>query len=330
MSEVIVILVNGEVLTDIHQSSIIDQKKKADLLAEGLLPILRSKLNIALMHGNKPQVGYVLYRSELASHVIHQIPLDICGADTQGATGYMLSQSMINALRRNKSRRSVMSIITQTIVNQDSQDYQKYNREIGPWLDRDRAEQRRQLYGWNIVQKPGYGYRRVVPSPPPLEIVEMEGIKQLTNSGTVVVAAGGGGIPVIADQDGLLEGLEVVVDTDYVASIMGRELEAKIMLMIIEDNVKFSEAGLYLPEYQHLSLEQFLEVEHKTSSDFVKRKIRSVENFLENNGKQVVITTLPELDKTLRKESGLWIGEVSQEEDLTSFVFPELEPAPQS
>jgi len=311
MSETIVILVNGEVLADTKQSTIKDQKGNADLLAEGLLPIFKSDYNITLMHGNKPQVGYVLYRSELASHVLHQIPLDVCGADTQGATGYMLSQSLINTMRKNRCNRSVMTVMTQTVVDKNSQDYEEYNKQIGPWLDKERAEQRRQLYGWNITQKPGYGYRRVVPSPPPLEIVEIDGIRQLTQSGTIVVAAGGGGVPVEQNQEGLLTGLEVVVDTDHVASILARQLEAETLIMIIEDDVKFLKAGLDQPDYHHLTVSAFekLDEEIDTSSSSVRRKIQSIHNYLNNGGHQVIITTLRKLKSTLKKQSGLWIGD---------------------
>ena len=324
MSETVVILVNGEVLAGTVKSTIEEQKKNAYLLADSLLPILKSDINIVLMHGNKPQVGYVLFRSELASHALHQLPLDICGADTQGATGYMLSQSLINALRQHDCDRTVMSVVTQTVVDQDSQDYENSNRQIGPWLDRSRAEQRRSLFGWEITQKPGYGYRRVVPSPPPLEIVELEGIKQLVNSGTIVVAAGGGGIPVVSNQQGILEGLEVVVDTDHVASILARELRAKSLLMVVEDDVKFLQAGLYISEYQHLTLDEFKGIvfEMEASSNFLKRKIHSVENFLADGGKQVIITTLQLLETTLQKESGLWLGEENREFNFTDYISP--------
>jgi carbamate kinase len=327
MSETVVILVNGEVLAGTVKSTIEEQKKNAYLLADSLLPILKSDLNIVLMHGNKPQVGYVLFRSELASHVLHQLPMDVCGADTQGATGYMLSQSLINTLRKNDCDRSVMSIVTQTIVDKDSQDYNSSNRQIGPWLDRNRAEQRRQLFGWNIVQKSGYGFRRVVPSPPPLEIVELDGIKQLANSGMIVVAAGGGGIPVVSNDQGMLEGLEVVVDTDHVASILARELRAKRLLMVVEDDVKFLEAGLYISEYQHLSLEEFKRIDKEMDipSNFLQRKIHSVENFLADGGRQVIITTLQLLKTTLQKGSGLWLGEENLEFDLAEYISAKME-----
>jgi len=310
MSDTIVILVNGEVFAGGYESTISDQKASADVLAEGLLPILSSKIKIAIMHGNKPQVGYVLFRSEVASHILHPIPLDVCGADTQGATGYMLSQSILNVLSRKEKQRQVMSVVTQTVVNSDSKYFQELNKQIGPWLDRERAKQRRQVYGWQIVEEPGYGFRRVVASPPPIEIVEIEGIKQLVESGMIVITAGGGGIPVLLNQQGLLEGVEAVVDTDHVACMLADQLDAKVMLMIVENDHKFISSGVGTEDYRLLSLEELDNTIANSTfySNMVSRKLHSAKEFLQSGGEQVVITTLDNLSSILDKKSGLWIG----------------------
>jgi carbamate kinase len=309
MSETIVILVDGEVLADSRESTIDEQKGCAGTFAEGLQPILDSELNIAILHGNKPQVGYVLFRSELASHMLHPIPLDVCGADTQGATGYMLSQAILNELRKNQTNRHVMSVLAQTVVNSDSEFFKKYDKSIGPWMDYERAEQRRQLYGWQIVEESGYGFRRAVPSPPPIEILEIEGIKQLIESGTIVITAGGGGIPVIINNQGVLEGVEAVVDTDQVASMLAYQLSAKVMLIVVQHDSGFLSFGIGTQTYQSISqknLEELLESD-KIQSGFVYRKLSSAVQFLQNDGEQVIITTLTKLSSTLMKESGLWI-----------------------
>ena len=310
MSDKIVILVNGEVLAGGYESTIRVQKANADLLAEGLLPILSSKLKIAIMHGNKPQVGYVLFRSEVASHILHPIPLDVCGADTQGATGYMLSQSILNVLTMNRVQRRVMSLITQTVVNSDSKFFKELNKQIGPWLDRERAKQRHQIYGWHVVEEPGYGFRRVVSSPPPIEIVEIEGIKQLVESGMIVITAGGGGIPVLLNQQGILEGVEAVVDTDQVACMLAHQLEAKFLLMIIENDHKFISSGVGTENLRQMTPEELEDMIAKSTfySDLVSRKLHSAREYLQSGGEQVVITTLENLSSTLNKKSGLWIG----------------------
>ena len=310
MSDTIVILVNGEVFAGGYESTISDQKANADVLAEGLLPILSSKLQIAIMHGNKPQVGYVLLRSEVASHILHPIPLDVCGADTQGATGYILSQSILNVLTMKRVQRRVMSLITQTVVNSDSKFFKELNKQIGPWLDRERAKQRHQIYGWHVVEEPGYGFRRVVSSPPPIEIVEIEGIKQLVESGMIVITAGGGGIPVLLNQQGILEGVEAVVDTDQVACMLAHQLEAKFLLMIIENDHKFISSGVGTENLRQMTPEELEDMIAKSTfySDMVSRKLHSAREYLQSGGEQVVITTLENLSSTLNKKSGLWIG----------------------
>ena len=321
MSETIVILVDGEVLADSRESTIDEQKVCAGIFAEGLLPILSSGLNIAILHGNKPQVGYVLFRSELASHMLHPIPLDVCGADTQGATGYMLSQAVLNELRKINNRRLVMSVIAQTVVSSESEYYKKIDKQIGPWMDYERAEQRRQLHGWQIIEESGYGFRRAVSSPPPIEILEMEGIKQLINSGTIVITAGGGGIPVVVNNQGVLEGVEAVVDTDQVACMLAGQLGARALLMVVEHDSGFISAGIGTGKYQTISQSQIEEMlmSNKIQSGFVRRKLSSAKEYLQSGGDQVVITTLRKLPATLKKESGLWIEADSSKFDLLHY-----------
>lgn len=321
MSDTIVILVDGEVLAGSFESTIKEQKISTETLAEGLLPILSSELKIAIMHGNKPQVGYVLFRSEVASHVLHPIPLDVCGADTQGATGYMLSQSVLNLLHRNKKQRHVMSVITQTVVNSDNKYFTEFNKQIGPWLDRERAKQRRQVYGWQTVEEPGYGFRRVVASPPPIEIIEVEGIKQLVESGMIVITAGGGGIPVLLNKQGMLNGVEAVVDTDHVACILAHQLDAKVLMVVIENDDKFISCGLGTVNYRQLSREELEEILAISTfkSNSVSRKLRSTKEYLQSGGEQVIITTMDKISSTLKKGSGLWIGVDNPSIDLSKY-----------
>lgn len=310
MKKAIVILVNGEVLSDKFGSTIDSQRNKAHELAKSLLPIFRSDLQVAVLHGNKPQVGYVLYRSELASHVLHSIPLDVCGADTQGATGYMLMQSLHNILAENRLDRPVISIVTQTIVNAEDPLFNQPTKAIGPFFDKDKAEQHRQNRGWHMLLEPGRGYRRAVSAPVPLEIVEMDGIKQLVENGTIVIAAGGGGIPVVRTSDGRLQGVEAVVDTDRVACMMAVQLHAPVLLMIIDRNDKFALMGLNTEQQRHLSLEDLdtLLSRETFDSQMVEGKLQAAASFLHSGGELVVITTLRKLSATLVGKAGLRIG----------------------
>ncbi|MCE1252470.1 MAG: hypothetical protein LWX83_02850 [Anaerolineae bacterium] len=310
MSGTVVVLVNGEVLANGQGSKISDQRLNAQMLSEGLYPVLSSDLKLAVLHGNKPQVGYVLFRSELASHVLHGIPLDVCGADTQGATGYMLSQSFMNVLNKHKSQRPVMCILTQTLVDNSYPEDSVPSKTIGPWFDRDKAEQYRQTRGWTMLEEPGRGYRRAVPSYPALEILEYDSIEQVIQSGGVVIACGGGGIPVVRNKDGELTGIEAVIETEQIACLMGRKLKANILLMVVENDNKFNLAGLSAEASTLLSVEEldhFL-ANQNISSSSVQSKLKAASQFLHDGGEQVVITTLRGLASAINQKGGLRIG----------------------
>lgn len=310
MRNAVVILVNGEVLAGEQASTIPDQRRNARKLAEGLLPILCSNLGIALLYGNKPQVGFVLFRAELASHLLHSIPLDVCGADTQGATGYMISQALMNILQKHGCQRQVISVLTQTVVDSTDPLFHHPTKAIGPRFDREKAEQHRQARGWHIIEEPGRGYRRAVPAPPPTEIVEIENIRRLVESGTIVTTGGGGGIPVIRTGEGLLEGIEAVVDTDQVACMLANQLQAKVMLMVVENDDKFLLSRLSTEAKTELALQDVEQIlAGKTlTSNMVRAKLQAAADFLRSGGEQVVITTLRKLPSTLARESGLRIG----------------------
>jgi carbamate kinase len=310
MGETVVVLVNGEVLANGQGSRITDQRNNAGELADGLLPLFRSELKVTIMHGNKPQVGFVLFRSELASHVLHTIPLDVCGADTQGATGYMLSQAIMNALSRNHIQRRVMCMLTQTLVDTSVPSQDVPVSAIGPWFDRDKAEQYRQTRGWIMVEDPGRGYRRAVPSYPPKEILEIEVLQQLVGENNIVIAGGGGGIPVVRSDNGEYHGIEAVVETEQIACLMAKQLNAGVLLSVIERDNKFILSGLSTETRSALSVEELdgIIAQEAYRSKSVQRLLAAASNFLHDGGERVVVTTLRKLSDTLRGESGLWIG----------------------
>lgn len=310
MSGTVVVLVNGEVLANGQGAKISDQRLNAKSLAENLSPIFASDLKIALLHGNKPQVGFVLFRSELSSHVLHSVPLDVCGADTQGATGYTLSQAIMNVLKREGINRHVVNLMTQTLVDGSLPLENVPVKTIGPWFDRDKADLYRQTRGWQMIEEPGRGYRRAVPSFPAQEILEIDNIRQLAESGNIVIACGGGGVPVVRNDQGDLEGIESVVDTDQVACMVSHQLNAQILLMVIENNFKFLLSGLSIETENHLrlsDLDQMLAREVIQSAT-VNSKLAAASQFLHNGGEQVIITTLRKLPETLTGQSGLRIG----------------------
>jgi carbamate kinase len=309
MSGTVVALVSGEALADGRGATISDQKINAKELADGLLPLLNPGIKLAVLHGNKPQVGFVLFRSEVASHALHAIPLDVCGADTQGATGYMISQALRNTLNQHKIDRRVVCVLTQTLV--ESGDFDRAPlKAIGPWFDRDKAEQYRQARKWKIVEEPGRGYRRGVPSLPPLEIFEMAEIKSLVNAGKIVIAAGGGGIPVSRNSQGILEGIEAVIDTEQVACMVAQEVKANVLLMIVDRDDKFIRSGLVMDRLNLISLSKLDEIlgQETFQSGTVQSALRGASEFLHGGGEQVMITSLANLPKNLANKRGLRIG----------------------
>ena len=319
MGDTVVVLVNGEVLANGQGSRIADQRNNASDLAEGLLPLFRSDLKVAIMHGNKPQVGFVLFRSELASHVLHTIPLDVCGADTQGATGYMLSQAVMNVLSRHGIQRRVMCVLTQTLVDTSQPSEGVRVSAIGPWFDRDKAEQYRQTRGWTMIEDPGRGYRRAVPAYPAKEILEIEGVQHLVDDNNIVIAGGGGGIPVVRNDSGEYNGIEAVIETEQIACLMAQQLNARVLLSVIERDNKFILSGLTTEICSRLSVEELDDIisQEAFRSKSVQRLLQAASKFLHTGGEQVVVTTLRKLDDTLRKESGLWIGPMDAVVDFT-------------
>jgi carbamate kinase len=309
MNGTIVVLVSGEALAGGNGSTFKEQRLNAKAFAEGLYPILQSGTKLAVLHGNKPQVGFVLFRSEVASHVLHPIPLDVCGADTQGATGYMISQALMNVLGQHQVERQVMSIFTQTLVEPGTPSNAPLTA-IGPWFDREKADQYRQTRGWQIVEEPGRGYRRGVPSLRPQKILEIETIRKLVNDGDIVIAAGGGGIPVMRNSQGNLEGIEVVLETELVASKVAQQLNANILVMIIDRDDKFLLSGLTMSGVNTLSLEELDQILSQESlrSSTVKRTLDAASEFLHNGGEQVMITSLKNLPEYLTNKRGLRIG----------------------
>lgn len=309
MSGTVVTLISGEALANGSGSTISDQKSSAQEFADSLAPLLGPEIKLVVLHGNKPQVGFVLYRSEVAGHALHTVPLDVCGADTQGATGYMISQALWNTLGRQKSDRRVICVLTQTRVEVGNLE-QAPLKAIGPWFDRDKAERYREVRKWKIVEEPGRGYRRGVPALPPLEIFEMAEIRSLIDSGNIVIAAGGGGIPVSRNDAGMLEGIEAVIDTEQVASMVAREVRANVLLMIVDRDDKFNRSGLVMDGLNVIPLSKLDEILQRENirSSVVQSTLRSASEFLHSGGDQVMITSLSKLPGNLANKRGLRIG----------------------
>jgi carbamate kinase len=267
--------------------------------------------DVVIAHGNGPQVGFILRRSELAAHELHEVPLDVCGADTQGAIGYALQQSLQNHFTDLGIDKQVATVVTQVEVDPADPAFADPTKPIGSFMDTDTAARRRDQDRWHVREDAGRGWRRVVPSPDPIRIVEEPTIAALLATGTVVIAVGGGGIPVVADARGWRHGIAAVIDKDRASSLLARNLAADLLLISTSvekvalhfgtpqqadvDRMTLEEAKRYLAEGIHF----------KAGS--MGPKVEAAIDYLEDGGKEVIITDPPNLTRAVNGETGTHI-----------------------
>jgi carbamate kinase len=274
----------------------------AELIAEGI--------RLVITHGNGPQVGFIYRRGELARSELPLIPLDICGADTQGAIGYMIEKALLNEFRRRGIDKKVTAVVTQTIVDREDRSFKHPEKPIGSFMSEEEALANKRGLGWEVAEDAGRGYRRVVPSPIPKKIIELDVIELLVQSGYIVIAAGGGGIPVILNEQGEIEGVEAVIDKDWGSSIMASGLGADTLIISTavdavylnfgqEDQMPLSRVSL--PE-----IKRYLEKGHFKPGS-MKPKIEAIINFLENGGEKAIITSPENLLSAFKGKAGTTI-----------------------
>ena len=308
----VVAIGGNSLIKDNRKVSVEDQYQAAKETTYHIADMIEAGWNVAIGHGNGPQVGYILRRSEIAHRVegMHEVPLDVCGADSQGAIGYMLQQNLQNELKRRTIKKPVATVVTQVLVDKNDRAFQNPTKPIGGFMDEVEAKQRAKELGWNVVEDAGRGWRRVVPSPIPQKVVELESVKELLKAGHIVVTVGGGGIPVI-DEDGELKGIAAVIDKDFASSLLAREINADLFLIstAVEkvainfgkpnekwlDRITLSEVKAYLAEGNHFA------------KGSMAPKIQAIIWFLEAGGKQAIITNPENIGRALRGETGTWI-----------------------
>ncbi|MDQ7026694.1 MAG: carbamate kinase [Anaerolineae bacterium] len=265
--------------------------------------------HIVITHGNGPQVGFLLRRTEIAQKTagIHDVPLDLLVADTQGSIGYMLQQAMDNSLRRLGLNRTCATVVTQIRVDPDDPDFENPTKPVGTFMSQEDAEKHRDKDGWHIMEDAGRGWRRVVPSPIPRQIQEINAIQALMLSGYVVIACGGGGIPVVRNEVGSLRGVEAVIDKDRASSLLALQLRAD--LLIISTGVEKVSLNFGKPNQQDLdtiTLEQakrFID-EGQFPTGSMLPKIEAAVEFVRNGGPQAIITNPANLAAALHGKTG--------------------------
>jgi carbamate kinase len=270
--------------------------------------------NLIITHGNGPQVGFILRRSEIAAKVegMHEVPLDVCGADSQGAIGYALQQTLQNELYKRGIKKNVATVVTQVLVDKNDQAFQSPTKPIGSFMEESDAKRREQEMGWNVVEDAGRGWRRVVASPLPKEVVELESVKTLLDAGVVVITVGGGGIPVIDGGDGAYVGTAAVIDKDFASSLLAREIKAD--LFVISTAVEKVALNFGKPEQKWLDkitlaeAKQYLAEGTHFAKGSMAPKIQAIIWFLEANldGK-ALITNPDNIGRALKGETGTWI-----------------------
>jgi len=310
--KVAVVAVGGNALVKSKQHmSVQDQYQAVKETSRHIADMIEDGWDISIGHGNGPQVGFILRRSEVAAKAegLHEVPLDVCGADSQGAIGYAFQQNLQNELKRRGIEKPVATVVTQTLVDIKDQAFQNPTKPIGSFMDEDEAMRRKEEEGWSVVEDAGRGWRRVVPSPLPKAIVEVDAIKALIDAGITVISTGGGGIPVIdREGDGQLEGTAAVIDKDFGSSLLAQLLDADMLLIstAVEkvalnfgkpdqkelDHVTLAEAKKYLAEGTHFA------------KGSMAPKIGAIIWFLENGGKTALITDPPNIGRALRGETG--------------------------
>jgi carbamate kinase len=231
MKTLVIAIGGNSLIKDARHQSVPDQYAAVVETVRHITDLLERGYRIVITHGNGPQVGFILLRSEHSRGLLHEVPLDSIVADTQGALGYQIQQALENEFRRRGLAKSVATIITQTLVDRDDPAFSKPSKPIGEFYSREQAEERMRVEQWNMVEDAGRGWRRVVASPRPVRIIESGVIRHLVGDGYVVIAAGGGGIPVVADEQGLLTGVAAVIDKDLASAVLAAQIGADLLVI---------------------------------------------------------------------------------------------------
>ena len=282
-----------------------EQMLRARETAENIYPLFK-KFKIVVTHGNGPQVGAILLQNENSKNIVPPMPLDICGAMSQGEIGYMLTQSFHNVLEEKGIDKRIVVILTRVLVDKNDPAFKNPTKPIGPFYSEEEAKKLAKEKGWHVIEDSGRGWRRVVPSPEPIEIVEKRAIRSLIDEGFVVIAVGGGGIPVIK-EDGNFVGVEGVIDKDLASATLGKDISAdKLIILTSVDRVYLNFGKTNQRAIEKMSIEEarkYMKEGHFRKGSMYPKILASI-RFLEHGGKDVLITSPEKIQEALDGENG--------------------------
>jgi len=304
-----IVAVGGNALiTDDKHQSIPDQYKAAAVSARYIADMVESGVTVVLTHGNGPQVGFILRRSGIAKGVVPEVPVDYADADTQGAIGYMFQRALYNEFLRRGLKRKVVAVVTQVLVDRNDPALANPTKPIGAHMEQDVAEDLAAKLGWTVMEDAGRGWRRVVGSPRPKRIIELDVIQGLVDQGHIVIACGGGGIPVVADARGKLEGLEAVIDKDFASALLAHDMNAD--LFVVSTGVEKVAIHFNTPQQRWIDqmtlseAKRFLDEGHFPKGS-MGPKIEAIASFLAPGGaRRAIITDPPNLGRALSGTTG--------------------------
>lgn len=306
-----IVAVGGNALISDEQHKLLpDQYAAAAVTTRYIADMIAHGWNVVITHGNGPQVGFIMRRSEIALAEVPPVPMDYAGADTQGAIGYMFQRALRNEFKRRNIDRKAIAVVTQVLVDREDPAFAEPDKPIGSFLEEVTAKQHAGDHGWTVRSEGARGWRRVVPSPRPIAILDLAAIETLVDNGYIVIACGGGGIPVFEEADGVIQGVEAVIDKDSVSSLLARELCAELLVIATEvervaldlgktserwlDRMTASQARSYLADGQF-------------PPGNMGPKIVAILDFLDSGGSAGLITDPPHLGRALAGETGTWL-----------------------
>jgi carbamate kinase len=307
MKTLVIAIGGNSLITNAQHMSVPDQYAAVVKTAHHITDLLERRHRIVITHGNGPQVGFILLRSEHSRGILHQVPLDSIVADTQGALGYQIQQAIGNEFVKRGLKKSVATVVTQTLVDKNDPAFQKPSKPIGQFYKKEEAEDRMRVEKWTMVEDAGRGWRRVVSSPKPVRIIEAEVIKKLVADGYILIAAGGGGIPVVQDENGNLSGVAAVIDKDLASAVLAKEIAAD--MLIISTAVERVCLNFGRPDQRALDSMTVAEARRYMAEGHFKPgsmlpKIEACIQFVTNSGHEALITCPEALPAALDGRTG--------------------------